>query len=148
MSSDDRGISDYGLTYISPRKNSGNPIYIITIKHLPIEKRASILTSIIYLLESTCFSVMKGDLVLEFNRNSFARRSIWSSINGSRKIRQKDVRNSLTLWFYRWHFRISLMDRYPIHIDEQGTRLVLSLNNYDFRSNGTSGEWIPIKLKD
>jgi hypothetical protein len=110
-----------------------------------IEKRASILTSIIYLLESTCFSVMKGDLILDFNRNSLAivfktnnlyslaRRSIWSSINGSRKIRQKDVRNSLTLWFYRCHFGISLMDRYPIHIYGQGTRLVLSLKNYDFR---------------
>ena len=46
---------------------------------------------------------MKGDLVLEFNRNSLASRSIWTSINGSRKICQKDVRNSLTL--YRWHFR-------------------------------------------
>jgi len=55
-----------------------------TIKHLPIEKRALILTSIIYLLESTCFSVMIGDLVLEFNRNSLASRSIWTSINGSR----------------------------------------------------------------
>jgi hypothetical protein len=50
-----------------------------------------------------------------------------------RKIRQKDVRNSLTLWFYRRHFGISLMDRYPIHIYGQGTRLVLSLKNYDFR---------------
>jgi hypothetical protein len=75
-----RTKSPFITTYISPRKNSGNPIYIITIKHLPIEKRASILTSIIYLLESTCFSVMKGDLVLKFNRNSLASRSIWTWI--------------------------------------------------------------------
>jgi hypothetical protein len=73
-----------GLSYISPRENSGNPIYIITIKHLPIEKRTFILPSIIYLLESTCFSVMKGDLVLEFNRNLLVSRSICTSINGSR----------------------------------------------------------------
>ena len=76
---------------------------------------------------------MIGDLVLEFNRNSLASRSICTSINGSRKIRQKDVRNSLTLWFYRWQFGISPMNRYPIHIYGQGTRLVLSLKNYDFR---------------
>ena len=73
-----------GLTYISPRENSGNHIYIKTIKRLPIEKRTSILPSNIYLLESTCFSVMKGDLFLKFNRNSLVSRSICTSINGSR----------------------------------------------------------------
>ena len=62
--------------FISVPNVTLDTVYIITIKHLPIEKRASILTSIIYLLESTCFSVMKGDLVLEFNRNSLASRSI------------------------------------------------------------------------
>jgi hypothetical protein len=47
-------------------------VYLFAKQYTPI------LTSIIYLLESTCFSVMKGDLVLEFNRNSLASRSIWT----------------------------------------------------------------------
>jgi hypothetical protein len=33
------------------------------------------------------------------------------------------------------------MDRYPIHIYGQGTRLVLSLNNYDFRRDLRKSIW-------
>jgi len=47
----------------------GNPIYILTIKPLSIEKWSQILPSIIYLCKSPCFLAIPGNLILEFYPN-------------------------------------------------------------------------------
>jgi hypothetical protein len=47
----------------------GNPIYILTIKPLSIEKWSRILPSIIYLCKSPCFLAIPGNLILEFYPN-------------------------------------------------------------------------------